>query len=122
MRKHLEGNGLIKTFLWVTAKSLKSIASISCKAIDFDVWIIGLDKIVDYEESRDNNYHCKQPQIEDLSAIEKRFGKAVSVDFVKRIKGSTGYLILDEDEIIGYAWSSTILIKNQGLSPFFFDI
>lgn len=122
LREYVEENGVGKMLLWSTAKSLKLMVSFFYQAIDLELWIIDLDEVAEYKERQEHKYRCKHLQKEDLLTIERRFGKAISEDFAKRLGNARGYLIFDGNDMIGYAWSSHSLVKNQGLAPFLFDI
>ena len=120
--QYLKENGLRRTLIWITAKSLKSILQGVYQGVNYELWSISLDRIPDYEETPKEDYHCRHLQREDLWAIEKQFENRILEDFARRMETSTGYLVFDRDKIAGYGWTSNNLIKGEGVAPFLLDI
>jgi GNAT superfamily N-acetyltransferase len=114
-------HGLFRTFLWVNAKLLKRLSRLFYEAADYDLAVIDLSRFAVPELKDEGNFHGRTIDISDLSNIERQFGGDLAQRFTERLATSTGYLIVRNNTIAGYAWSNHAGLKGEGIKPFLID-
>jgi hypothetical protein len=84
---------------------------------------LSLDKLKERTDEVPGGFtSCRRFEEKDFSEIERRFGSTTAVKFAARNNGQGAYLLIDNKQIIGYAWSSGELVTGEGRKPFLFDV
>lgn len=119
---YVEKNGAIKTLRWIMSGSLEFMFNFFYMHRELGIWTFPLDKMQFHNRYEVSEYHCHYLKEDDFPEIERRFGKIILDRFKIRLNHSLGYLISNQKGVIGYAWSSTNMIENEGSAPFFYNV
>ncbi len=130
IRDNLEKEGFLRTVGFVAREGVARLVSIFYIRKVFGVWAIDLTGIQEYMETAVESYHCRDLQSEDLPAIESAFASSVREDAHAKMRTSSGYVIFEGRDLIGYGWSTKLdvhesgigAIKNEGMRPILFDV
>jgi hypothetical protein len=119
---HADKNGVFKTLRWIMSGSIELMIGFIYQHRELGIWTFPLDRMHFSDNYMETEYHCSYLKESDFPEINRSFGKTVLDRFKTRMKHSIGYLISNQNGIIGYAWSSTNMIKNEGSVPFFYNV
>ncbi|MDP3979776.1 MAG: GNAT family N-acetyltransferase [Chlamydiota bacterium] len=88
-----------------------------------NIVLIDLDKFYYHSEPQSNlNVTFKKFINHDLECVKSIFGRKVYDKFLGRMNQAYGFLVMVDEEIAGYCWSSDKICYNEGVSPFFYHI
>ncbi len=122
IKEYYREHGFLKTVGWIIAKSLKRICRFIYQGMDYKLGVYSFGEKCNPVIPYDPDIHCREMAREDLGRIRENFGDSVAASFSERLNKSTGYIALYGNRVAGYAWSSSGLLRNEGIKPFFVNL
>jgi|GEM_PF-6482341 len=122
IKEYQSEHGFFKTIGWIIAKLLKRIWRSIYQGVDYNLGVFSFDEEVIADLPNDSDVLCREMRKEDLCKIKDTFDDSLANTFSGRLINSTGYIVYCADQAAGYAWSSSTLLRNEGIAPFLVNL